>query len=122
MGWLEESSLVTLLVSWIHTDVDFKSRLSYTAGNVEPPCTGSMDITICPISKNKQLVDSQIDVNSTPSRGGRYVSPIRLYPACYNGDIQAINARSLDVHINLQYKKWKKAGKMVEDNYAHQTQ
>ena len=29
----------------------------------------------------------------------------RLYPACYNGDIQAINAGSQDVHINLQYKK-----------------
>ena len=37
MEWLEESSLVTLLVSWIHTDVDFKSGLSYTAGNVVPP-------------------------------------------------------------------------------------
>ena len=47
---------------------------------------------------------------------------IRLYPACYNGDIQAINAGSPDVHINLQYKKWKEAGKMVEDNHAHQTQ
>ena len=46
---------------------------------------------------------------------------IRLYPACYNGDIQAINAGSPDVHINLQYKKWKEAGKMVEDNHAHQT-
>ena len=33
-------------------------------------------------------------------------SLIRLYPACYNGDIQAINAGSPDVHINLQYKKW----------------
>ena len=31
---------------------------------------------------------------------------IRLYPACYTGDIQAINAGSPDVHINLQYKKW----------------
>ena len=49
-------------------------------------------------------------------------SLIRLYPACYNGDIQAINAGSPDVHINLQYKKWKEAGKMVEDNHAHQTQ
>ena len=49
-------------------------------------------------------------------------SLIRLYPACYKGDIQAINAGSLDVHINLQYKKWKEAGKMVEDNHAHQTQ
>ena len=47
---------------------------------------------------------------------------IRLYPACYNGEIQAINARSPDVHINLQYKKWKEAGKMVEDNHAHLTQ
>ena len=42
-----------------------------------------------------------------------------LYPACYKGDIQAINAGSLDVHINLRYKKWKEAGKMVEDNHAH---
>ena len=49
-------------------------------------------------------------------------SLIRLYPACYKGDIQAINAGSLDVHINLQYKKWKEAGKMLEDNHAHQTQ
>ena len=49
-------------------------------------------------------------------------SLIRLYPACYKGDIQAINAGSLAVHINLQYKKWKEAGKMVEDNHAHQTQ
>ena len=32
MEWLEESSLVTLLVSWIHIDDDFKSGLSYTAG------------------------------------------------------------------------------------------
>ena len=32
-------------------------------------------------------------------------SLIRLYPACYKGDIQAINAGPLDVHINLQYKK-----------------
>ena len=31
---------------------------------------------------------------------------IRLYPACYNGGIQAVNAGSPDVHINLQYKKW----------------
>ena len=34
MEWLAESSLVTLLMSWIHTDVDFKSGLSYIAGNV----------------------------------------------------------------------------------------
>ena len=33
-------------------------------------------------------------------------SLIRLYTAYYNGDIQAINAGSPDVHINLQYKKW----------------
>ena len=46
----------------------------------------------------------------------------RLYPACYKGDLQAINAGSLDVRINLQYKKWKEAGTMVEDNHAHQTQ
>ena len=31
---------------------------------------------------------------------------IRLNPPCYNGDIQAINAGSPDVHINLQYNKW----------------
>ena len=31
------NSLVTLLVSSIHTDVDFMSGLSYTAGNVVPP-------------------------------------------------------------------------------------
>ena len=31
---------------------------------------------------------------------------IRLYPAGYTGDIQAINAGSPDVHLNLQYKKW----------------
>ena len=37
MEWLEESSLVTLPVSLIHTDVDFMSGLSYTAGNVIPP-------------------------------------------------------------------------------------
>ena len=36
--------------------------------------------------------------------------------------LQAINAGSPDVHINLQYKKWKEAGKMVKDNHAHQTQ
>ena len=36
------------------------------------------------------------------------MSPIiRLYPACYTGDIQAISSRPPDVvHINLQYKKW----------------
>ena len=49
-------------------------------------------------------------------------SLIRLYPACYNGDIQAVNAGSPDVQINLQYKKVARgAGKMVEDNHAHQT-
>ena len=37
MEWLEQSSLVTLLVSWIHIDIDFKSGLCYTAGNVVPP-------------------------------------------------------------------------------------
>ena len=37
MEWLEKSSLVTLLVSWIHIDVDFKSGLCYTAGNVVLP-------------------------------------------------------------------------------------
>ena len=49
---------------------------------------------------------------------------IRLYPVCYNGDIQAINAGSPDVHINLQYKNKVNgsAGKMVVDNHAHQTQ
>ena len=36
---------------------------------------------------------------------------IRPYPACYTGDIQAINAGSPDVHINLQYKsRWRFAG------------
>ena len=30
--WLENSSLITLLVSWIHINVDFKSGLCYTAG------------------------------------------------------------------------------------------
>ena len=59
-----------------------------------------------------QLQAGEVDMSSL----------IRLYPACYKGDIQAINAGSLDVHINLQYKKWKEAGKMVEDNHAHQTQ
>ena len=49
-------------------------------------------------------------------------SLIRLFPAYYKGDIQAIHAGSLDVHINLHYKKWKEARKMVEANYAHQTQ
>ena len=33
-------------------------------------------------------------------------SLISLYPACYNGDMQAINAGSQNVHINVQYKKW----------------
>ena len=48
---------------------------------------------------------------------------IRLYPACYNEGIQAINAGSPDVHINLQYKKVDGgSGKMVEDNHAHQIQ
>ena len=36
MEWLEESSLVTLLAKWIHTDVDFKLGLSYIVGNVVP--------------------------------------------------------------------------------------
>ena len=65
MGWLEESSLVTLLVSWIHTHVDFKSSWE---------CGTAMTLTvtqslhrnhghpICPFSKNKQLVASQIGV------------------------------------------------------------
>ena len=37
MEWLEESNLVTLIVNWIHTDVDFKSGLCYSAGNMVPP-------------------------------------------------------------------------------------
>ena len=37
MEWFEKSSLVALLVSWIHIDVEFKSGLCYTAGNVVPP-------------------------------------------------------------------------------------
>ena len=50
-------------------------------------------------------------------------SLIRLYPACYNGDIQAINAGSPDVHINLQYKKWTVVQKkwLRTTNHAHQT-
>ena len=61
------NGLVTLLGNWIHTDVDFRSFF-YTAGNVVPwllisRCKGTMDIPICPISKNKQLVDSQLRVN-----------------------------------------------------------
>ena len=53
---------------------------------------------------------------------------ISLYPACYTGDIQAINARSSDVHINLHYSTGTKsavdggAGKMVKDNHATTTQ
>ena len=57
-------SLITLPVNWIHTDVGFKSGQCNIAGKVEPP-----------ISKNKQLVDSQIGVSSISSRGGRYVFP-----------------------------------------------
>ena len=72
-----------------------------------------------PSSKNKQLVYSQIGVNSISAGEVDMSSIIRLYPACYNGDIQA---GSPVVHINLQYKKWKEAGKKVEDNHAHQTQ
>ena len=37
MDWLPESSLITLLVSWIDTDVDFKLGLGYTARNVVLP-------------------------------------------------------------------------------------
>ena len=37
MEWLAESSLITLLVSWIDTDVDFKLGLGYTARNVVLP-------------------------------------------------------------------------------------
>ena len=36
MEWLEESNLVTLIVNWLHTDVDFKSGLCYSAGNMVP--------------------------------------------------------------------------------------
>ena len=69
--WLDDSSLVTALCYF------------YTAWNVVPPspwlstsqCTGTNDIPICPFSKDKQIVDSQIGVKSIPSRGGRYVSP-----------------------------------------------
>ena len=47
---------------------------------------------------------------------------IRLYPSCYNGDIQAINTGSPDVHKNLHCKLKGGVGKVVEDNHAHQTQ
>ena len=47
----------------------------------------------------------------------------RLYPACHSGDIQAINAGSSHVHINLQYKNVEKGkGKWLVNNHSHQTQ
>ena len=57
-----------MLVNWIHTDVH-KSGLCYTvqAGmwyRHDPDCQS----VIAHISNNKQLVDSQIGVNSIPSR------------------------------------------------------
>ena len=55
-----------------------------------------LGIPICPISKNKQLVDSQIAVNYFQA-GEVDMSPlIRLYLACYTGDRQAIKAGSPD--------------------------
>ena len=49
-------------------------------------------------------MDRQVGVNSIPSRGDRYSMSgvIRLYPATYTGDIQAINAGSPDVHMEVQ--------------------
>ena len=74
----------------------------------------------CPINKNKQLIDSQIGVNYTPSRGGRYVSPYQTV-SCL---LQAIKYKcwvSRCAH-KFTVQKWKEAWKMVEDNHAHQTQ
>ena len=68
-----------------------------------------MDIPGCPISKNKQLVDIKIGMDSIPSKGGSFFSPYQTVISCllhWNGYIQAMNAGSPDVHINLQYKKW----------------
>ena len=79
---------------WYRHDPDCKSVIAQE----------TMDSPIWPIRKNKQLVDSQIAVNSIPSRG-RYVFPNQTVSCLYNGDIKAINAGSLDVHINLQSKK-----------------
>ena len=61
-----------------------------------------MHIAIFPVSKDKQLVDCQIGENSIPSSEGTVdMSPlIRLYPACFTGDTQAVPAIEID-HVIL---------------------
>ena len=50
-------------------------------------------------------------------------SLMRLYPACYNGDIQALKCWVSGCAQKFTVQKVDGgAGKMVEDNHAHQTQ
>ena len=49
-------------------------------------------------------------------------SLIRLYPACYTGEIQALNTVQVCLHKLTVQKVDGSAGKMVEDNHAHPTQ
>ena len=47
----------------------------------------------------------------------------RLYPACHSGDIQAMNAGSSHMHINLQDKMWTEDRvNWLVKSHAHQTQ
>ena len=49
-------------------------------------------------------------------------SLIRLYPACYTGEIQALNTVQKCLHKLTVQKVDGSAWKMVEDNHAHPTQ
>ena len=76
MGWLEKS-VVPVLVTWIHTDVWLQVGALLNSWECGTAMTLTVHLSlhrnhghpcsVCLISKNKQLMDSQIGVNSIPS-------------------------------------------------------
>ena len=82
-----------------------------------------MDIPICPVIKNKQLVDSQIGVNSILSRRGRYVFPNQTVSCFLQWRHTSYKCWvSGCAHTFTVQKVEGGSGKMVEDNHANQTQ
>ena len=98
---------VKQLGMWFRHDPDCQSV------NAQEPWTSLFAL----LAEKKQLVDSQIGVNSITSREGRYVSLIRLYPSCNTGEIQAINAGSRCAHKFTVQIVDGGIGKMVKDKY-----
>ena len=85
-----------MVLNTIHIDVDLKSGLCFTAGNVVPlwpwmsigHCTGTIYL---PCRQKPAIVECEFN----SKHWGRYVSPYQIvFLLGYTGDIQAINAGS----------------------------